>query len=212
MSESFPTFKIGVLLGSARPNGNCRGLEAWLYQRMHQSASSSCHFELVNIYPNAPIHPLGPVTEDVIPALIGADAPYGSENVNEWSKLVTSCHGFIILTPQYNWGYPGDLKNALDHLYFEWRNKPVAVVTYGGHGGGKCGEQLRQVLSGLRMKVIEQVVSITLPSEYIRESNRLTPEQFSSSAGTSAAFEFLTEAEEALARAIDELTTALKAS
>ncbi len=202
-------YKIGILLGSARPNGNCRGLEAWLHQRLliGQSPSSLSSFELVNIYPNAPMHPLGPVTEDVIPALIGDGTAYGAENVNEWSTLVKSCHGFIILTPQYNWGYPGDLKNVLDHLYFEWRNKPVMVVTYGGHGGGKCGDQLRQVLSGLKMKVVEQVVSITLPSEYIRDSNRLKPEDFNNSSDTS--FEFLTAAEEALASAIAEFKTAL---
>ena len=204
------TFKIGVLLGSARPNGNCRGLEAWLYQRLQ--LSSPCHFELINIYPNAPMHPLGPVTEDVIPALIGADALYATDNVNAWSALVKSCHGFIILTPQYNWGYPGDLKNALDHLYFEWRNKPVVVVTYGGHGGGKCGEQLRQVLSGLKMKVIERVISITLPSEYIRESSRLTPEQFSGTdSNHGVAFEFLAEADDALAKAVEEFSIALRA-
>lgn len=147
LSEPVISFKIGVLLGSARPNGNCRGLEAWLNQRIGLSNLQSCTLELVNIYPNAPMHPLGSVTEDVIPALLGADAAYGAENVDKWSNLVKSCYGFIILTPQYNWGYPGDLKNVLDHLYFEWRNKPVMVVTYGGHGGGKCGDQLRQVLS-----------------------------------------------------------------
>lgn len=77
------------------------------------------------------------------------------------------------------------------------------MVTY-----GKCGEQLYQRLSGLRVKVAEQVVSITLPSEYMSEK----PEQFS---GTDSkhgvAFEFLTEAEDALARAAEEFTIASKA-
>ncbi|RYY89566.1 hypothetical protein EON63_00510 [archaeon] len=89
------------------------------------------------MYPNAPMHPLGPVSvEDVIPALVSGDQRYASDNINDWSRLVRSCSGFTILTPQYNWGYPGELKNALAHLYFEWRDKLVMLVTYGGHGGG----------------------------------------------------------------------------
>eukprot|EP01032_Pedospumella_encystans_P018554 gene18554-21117_t len=62
------------------------------------------------------------------------------------------------------------------------------------------------------MKVVEQVVSITLPSEYIRESSRLTPEQFSGTdSNHGVAFEFLTEAEEALAQAVEEFSIALRA-
>ncbi|HUB84883.1 MAG TPA: NAD(P)H-dependent oxidoreductase, partial [Rhizomicrobium sp.] len=59
-----------------------------------------------------------------------------------------------IVTPQYNWGYPAPLKNALDHLFDEWKNKPLLLITYGGHGGGKCAKQLRSVAKGLHMKTV----------------------------------------------------------
>lgn len=49
---------------------------------------------------------------------------------------------------QYNWGYPAALKNALDYLYREWNNKPAAIVSYGGRGGGKAAAQLREVSLG----------------------------------------------------------------
>ena len=87
---------------------------------------------------------------------------------------MSSCSGFIVLTPQHNWGYPGELKNALDHLYWEWRGKPVMLVTYGGHGGGKCASQLKEVMEGgLKMRVVS-AVEITLPEEYIRKGRRVT--------------------------------------
>lgn len=198
------------MLGSARTTGNCIGLEKWLVQRLQAAANLTPEtgYELVNIYPNAPVHPLGPVSDEVIPAMVPTDGSYAHDKVSEWSKLVKSCHAFIILTPQYNWGYPGDLKNALDHLYSEWRGKPVMVVTYGGHGGEKCGTQLRQVLAGLRMKVIEDTVSITLPEEYIRTPTRLHAEDFET-AETNPKFTFLLEVEEALGRAFDNLKAAV---
>jgi NAD(P)H-dependent FMN reductase len=72
------------------------------------------------------------------------------------------------VTPQYNWGYPAALKNALDHLHREWRGKPAAIVTYGGHGGGKCATQLRQVADGLKMRVTATMPGIELSEAVIR--------------------------------------------
>lgn len=56
--------------------------------------------------------------------------------------------GFIIVTPEYNHGYPGELKIFMDTFYAEWRRKPVALVgvSSGRMGGVRAVEQLRQVL------------------------------------------------------------------
>ncbi len=166
--------KIGILLGSARKNGNNHGMESWLLEQFKKNdATGVAEFEVVHIYPHAPMHPLGPLVEDIVPAMVTSVDMYPDQKVQEWSKLVDSCDGFIILTPQYNWGYPGDLKNAFDHLFKEWSNKPVLIISYGGHGGNKCAEQLKQVLTGLKMKVVEEAINITLPSDYIRTSQRV---------------------------------------
>jgi NAD(P)H-dependent FMN reductase len=70
----------------------------------------------------------------------------------------------VFVTPQYNWGIPAGLKNALDYLFHEWGGKPAVVVTYGGHGGGKCGEAMQVVLGGgLNMRVVEPVVGLAFP-------------------------------------------------
>ncbi|EXJ67156.1 uncharacterized protein A1O5_09803 [Cladophialophora psammophila CBS 110553] len=41
--------------------------------------------------------------------------------------------------------------------------KPAMVVSYGGHGGGQCAGQLKQVLGAVRMKVVQKSVGLTFP-------------------------------------------------
>ena len=72
-----------------------------------------------------------------------------------------------MVTPQYNWGYPAPLKNAIDHLYSEWGGKPAMIVTYGGHGGTRCADQLRQVLDGLHMATVPTAPALILGRELI---------------------------------------------
>lgn len=96
---------------------------------------------------------------------------YLTEATRRWSEKVASADAFVIVTPQYNWGYPAPLKNALDHLYREWAGKPVMVITYGGNGGGKCADQLLQVLEGLHMIPISSSIGLYLPREVIEENS-----------------------------------------
>jgi NAD(P)H-dependent FMN reductase len=66
----------------------------------------------------------------------------------------------VFVFPQYNWGYPAVLKNALDLPYHEWAEKPVGLVTYGSRGGGLAATQLRQVLRGLHMRNTETNIEL----------------------------------------------------
>jgi NAD(P)H-dependent FMN reductase len=79
-----------------------------------------------------------------------------------WAAKVAEGDGYVFITPEYNFGYPAVLKNALDHLYHEWNNKPVAFVSYGGAAGdSRAPQQLRLVVIELQMAPIR--VGITLP-------------------------------------------------
>lgn len=93
---------------------------------------------------------------------------YAFEHTNAWSRKVSESDAFVFVTPQYNWGYPAPLKNALDHLYKEWSGKPAVIATYGSHGGGKCALQLRQVLKGLKMKPVATMPGFKLARERIK--------------------------------------------
>jgi NAD(P)H-dependent FMN reductase len=66
----------------------------------------------------------------------------------------------VFVFPQYNWGYPGVLKNALDYLDDEWHGKPASFATYGTRGGSKAAAQFVMVLNGLHMRVLDHVEAV----------------------------------------------------
>src|ERR1700730_12676591 len=63
---------------------------------------------------------------------------YTKPHTIAWSKRVDAADAILIVTPEYNHGMPGSLKNAMDFLYDEWNYKPVALVNYGGMAGSLC--------------------------------------------------------------------------
>jgi NAD(P)H-dependent FMN reductase len=72
------------------------------------------------------------------------------ESVREFSQRIARADSVVIVTPEYNHGYPGVLKNALDYLLPEYKRKPIGIVTVSGgnFGGINCLEQLRLVTLG----------------------------------------------------------------
>jgi NAD(P)H-dependent FMN reductase len=84
----------------------------------------------------------------------------GTGDTNEFAERVNRADAFVVITPEYNHGYPGQLKTAIDSVRDEWRAKPVAFISYGGMAGGlRSVEQLRLVFTELQMVTIRQAVS-----------------------------------------------------
>jgi len=76
-----------------------------------------------------------------------------------WAQRVGQAEGVLIVTPEYNHGYPGVLKNALDWVGREWGDKPVAFVSYGNITGGvRSVEQLRQVANELGLVQVANAI------------------------------------------------------
>jgi NAD(P)H-dependent FMN reductase len=96
---------------------------------------------------------------------------YEFAHTRAWSAKIAAAPAYVFVTPQYNWGYPAALKNALDHLYTEWSGKPAMIVSYGGHGGGRCAEQLQQVCHALRMAPVTTKPALTLPRALIEANS-----------------------------------------
>jgi NAD(P)H-dependent FMN reductase len=71
--------------------------------------------------------------------------------LQEYAGKIARADSLIIVSPEYNNGYPGVLKNALDYLLPEYERKPVGIVTVsaGGFGGINCLAQLRLVTIGM---------------------------------------------------------------
>ena len=87
------------------------------------------------------------------------------DRIQAWAAKVRRADGYVFVTPEYNHGYPAVLKNALDHLFYEWNDKPVGFVGYGGQSGGiRAVQQLRQVVIELAMVPMRQ--QVILPKVY----------------------------------------------
>lgn len=86
--------------------------------------------------------------------------PYKNEAVARFTKKIAEGDAFVIVTPEYNHGTSGVLKNALDWVYQEWNNKPVAFLSYGSVGGARAVEQLRLIAIELQMAPIRTAVHI----------------------------------------------------
>lgn len=91
---------------------------------------------------------------------------YAHDHTKRWSEQVAAASGVVILTPEYNWGYPASVKNAVDYLYKEWKDKPALLISYGGGGGKRSYEQLTQVLGRVGMKLAETRVNLVLRDAY----------------------------------------------
>jgi NAD(P)H-dependent FMN reductase len=92
-----------------------------------------------------------------------AEKSYANATARGWVEKIASLDGFVIVTAEYSHGYPGQLKNALDHGATVWANKPVGFVSYGGTAGGaRAVEQLRLVAIELRMVPIRDEVNVRL--------------------------------------------------
>lgn len=169
--------RIGVLVGSSRQGGNGAGIAYWLSTVLKRQLDASGEkVEVITVDPAAPPRPYGPVLDGTkLPAQVTSPSGYSSPAVQEWSKFVSSCHGFAVVSPEYNGGYPGELKNSIDHLYSEWTNKPVLLLTYGGGGGTRAAAQLETVLTAVKLQLLENPVSMKLPREFISGESRVQP-------------------------------------
>lgn len=84
-----------------------------------------------------------------------------SENdaTERYHAQIADADAFVVVTPEYNHGYPASLKLALDSAKYEWRGKAVGFVSYGGLAGGvRAVEQLRQVAAELHMVTVRDAV------------------------------------------------------
>lgn len=159
-------FRVGIISGSTRATRSCPQIAAFVLDAIeaHRAAtapSPAVNFDLIDLGAvNLPAF-----DEPGLPAQIQSSAEYAHAHTRAWSARISAVDAFVFVSPQYNWGMPGGLKNAIDFLYHEWRGKPAAIVTYGGHGGVHSAEQLRTVLGGgLRMRLVEAPVCLTFPS------------------------------------------------
>lgn len=135
---------IKIILGSTRQGRFSDKVGKWVYSIIKDDKNIKT--ELLDLRD----YPMPFFDEKVSPSM--ATGEYSNKVVQKWAKKIGEGDGFIIVTPEYNHGYPAVLKNALDYVYHEWNKKPVAFVSYGGSAGGtRAVQQLRQVAIELQL-------------------------------------------------------------
>jgi NAD(P)H-dependent FMN reductase len=95
---------------------------------------------------------------------------YVHQHTKDWSATIEAADAFVFVTPEYNYGYPASLKNAIDYLHHEWQHKPVGFVSYGGVAAGtRAVQQLKQVVTTLRMLPVFDSVNIPFHAQFLRD-------------------------------------------
>ena len=147
--------KLKVIVGSTRQNRISDKPAQWIYE--HAKTNPQLEVELLDLRD----YPLPFLDEPVAPMHL--QSKYSDERVQAWSNKIAEADGYIIVSPEYNHGYPAVLKNALDVLYPEWNNKPVGFISYGTIGGARVVEQLRLVAIELQMIPIQRSLHVPGP-------------------------------------------------
>ncbi|GAA3272041.1 NAD(P)H-dependent oxidoreductase [Dactylosporangium vinaceum] len=143
--------RLEVIVASTRP-GRVGGLIAdWFVAEARAHTGFDVHVsDLAEI--NLPL-----LDEPHHPALRNYTKPH----TREWSATIDAADAVVFVTPEYNHSFTAPLKNAIDFLVHEWRDKPAAFVSYGGQSSGlRAVTALRPVVSMLGMMAINAQVAI----------------------------------------------------
>jgi NAD(P)H-dependent FMN reductase len=157
---------LAVVIGSTRPGRVGPKFAEWFRQRA--AAHGSFDVELIDLAQvNLPLF-----DEPKQPRL----HQYVHQHTIAWSLMVTRVDAFVFVTPEYNFGYNAALKNAIDYLSLEWADKAAGFVSYGGVAAGtRAVQQLKQVLTALKMVTVAESVNIPFFPQFIDEAGKVRP-------------------------------------
>ncbi len=97
-----------------------------------------------------------------------------------WQKIAKRANGFLLVTPEYNHSYPGELKLLLDMAYSEYKGKPVGLisVSQGGFGGARVVEHLQPVLANFGMIHVLSPVYVSHVGEWREMDSKKTESMY----------------------------------
>lgn len=167
---------LKIILGSTRPGRKGEPVANWFYELAVKQAVFNVELlDLLKIdlpFLDEPEHP--------------RFKKYTHQHTKDWSATIDSADAIVIVTPEYNYGYPAPVKNALDFIYQEWNYKPVGFVSYGGVAAGTRSVQLlKPVVNALKMVAMADNVNIPFIAKHVDEQNKfITDDTIDKSAKT----------------------------
>src|SRR5204863_4284844 len=148
--------RIAIILGSTRPGRNGEAVAKWV--REIAQKRTDAEFELVDLKDfNLPL------LDESVPPIMGQ---YSKPHTKTWAAKIGSLDGYVFVTPEYNHGISGALKNAIDFLFAEWNNKAAGFASYGGAGGARAVEQLRLVMAEVQIATVRNQVLLSLFTDF----------------------------------------------
>ena len=148
--------RIAVIIGSTRPGRLGGAVGKWTFDIA--SKRDDAEYELVDIADfNLPL------LDEPVPPSRGQ---YSKDHTKRWAEKIASFDAFVFVTPEYNHGTSGALKNALDFIYAEWNNKAAGFVSYGSAYGARAVESLRLVMGELQIADVRAQVMLSLFEDF----------------------------------------------
>jgi NAD(P)H-dependent FMN reductase len=144
---------ISVVVGSTRQGRFSEKPAQWIFQQLKNRDGVDARMLDLRDYPM-------PFFDQGTPPASPGRPPYEHEVVRKWTGAIAASDGFIFVTPEYNFGPPAVLKNAIDWVYPEWNRKAAAFVSYGGAMGARSVQQLRETAIEIQLAPIRSSVHI----------------------------------------------------
>ena len=146
---------ISVIVGSIRQGRFGERPAKWIFQQVQKRDGVEARLLDLRDFPM-------PFFDHPMPPGMPGRGPYEHEVVKRWTNEIAQSDGFIFVTPEYNYGPPAVLKNAVDWVYQEWNRKVAAFVSYGGTGGIRSVQQLR--LTAIELQLAPLRWSVHVPA------------------------------------------------
>lgn len=149
--------KIGIIVGSTRPGRKADAVARWVHEIA--TRRNDALYQIVDIQEFQL-----PLLDEPMPPSLGPH--YTRPHTKAWAERIAALDAYVFVTPEYNHGTSGALKNAIDYLYAEWNNKAAGFVGYGGAGGTRAVESLRLVMGELQVADVRGQVALSLFSDF----------------------------------------------
>ncbi len=148
-------FVVSVIVGSTRQGRFSEKPAQWILDHLRKREGIEARLLDLRHYPM-------PFFDEPVPPAMPGRAPYSNEVVQRWTGQIAASDAFVFVTPEYNFGPPAVLKNAIDWVYAEWNRKAAAFVSYGSALGARGVQQLRATLVELQLVPIRSSVHVPI--------------------------------------------------
>jgi NAD(P)H-dependent FMN reductase len=175
-------FKLAIVVTSTREQRAGLAVTKWFVERVAQHGKfegTVVDLKEINLpLLDEPIHPM--------------KQQYQHAHTRAWSQIVAAADAFVFVMPEYNYGMPPAMLNALDYLFYEWNYKAAGFVSYGGLSGGTRSVQMsKQVITSLRMMPIPEAVNFPFFTKLMDPNGVFHPTDPSNDAATKLLDELL---------------------